>query len=121
ESLEAAGAVGIGVVRARANGHFMGTARMGDDPATSVCDRWGFTHRVRNLGVIDGSVFPTASGINPTTTICALALRTAEHLIDERGVSAPSARRASNAPAPSLPTVRLPVPAPKTNAFTADE
>jgi hypothetical protein len=88
ESLEEAGAVDIGIVRARANGHFMGTARMGDDPATSVCDRWGFTHRVRNLGIIDGSVFPTASGMNPTTTICALALRTAEHLIEQRGVPA---------------------------------
>jgi choline dehydrogenase-like flavoprotein len=121
ESLEAAGAIDIGVVRARANGHFMGTVRMGDDAGTSVCDRWGFTHRVRNLGVIDGSVFPTASGMNPTTTICALALRTAEHLIDEHGFSPPSARRSSSTPAPSLPTVRLPVPAPKANAFTADE
>lgn len=85
ESLEGAGISDIAVTRARANGHFMGTARMGDDPTTSVCDRWGFSHRVRNLGVIDGSLFPTAGGMNPTTTICALALRSARRLLDERG------------------------------------
>lgn len=105
ESLTEAGVVDIGVVQARANGHFMGTARMGVDPATSVCDRWGFTHRIRNLGIIDGSVFPTASGMNPTSTIAALALRTAEHLITERGLPAPEPRplKASRPAATLLP------------------
>jgi hypothetical protein len=62
----------------------MGTTRMGDDPATSVVDRWNFAHDVPNLGVIDGSVFVTAGGVNPTATIAALALRAAEQLIERR-------------------------------------
>jgi choline dehydrogenase-like flavoprotein len=66
------------------NAHSMGTARMGDDPARSVVDRWGMSHDVPNLGIIDASVFVTSGPLNPTSTICALALRTAEHLIDLR-------------------------------------
>ena len=62
----------------------MGTARMGDDLATSVVDRWNFAHDVPNLGVIDGSVFVTAGGVNPTATIAALALRAAEQLLERR-------------------------------------
>jgi choline dehydrogenase-like flavoprotein len=63
-------------------GHLLGTARMGTDPATSVCDPWGRTHDVPNLFVVDGSLFVTAGGVNPTSTICALALRTAGHIAD---------------------------------------
>ena len=61
-------------------GHLLGTARMGSDPETSVVDEYGRTHDVRNLYVVDGSVFVTASGVNPTATICALALRASERL-----------------------------------------
>ena len=57
---------------------------MGDDPATSVVDRWGRSHDVPNLFVYDGSVWPTSSGMNPTATIAALALRFAEHLVQTR-------------------------------------
>ncbi len=64
--------------------HMLGTARMGDDPATSVVDSWCMSHDVPNLGIIDGSVFVTASCVNPTSTIAALALRTAERLIETR-------------------------------------
>ena len=60
--------------------HLMGTARMGDDPATSVVDRWGRCHDVDNLFIADGSVFVTAAAVNPTPTLQALALRTADHL-----------------------------------------
>ena len=42
--------------------HNMGTARMGLDPATSVVNEWGRAHEVRNLFVIDGSIFTTAAG-----------------------------------------------------------
>jgi choline dehydrogenase-like flavoprotein len=59
----------------------MGTAVMGDDPRTSVVNRYGQSHDVANLYVIDGSVFPTATGVNPTATICALAKRTATHIV----------------------------------------
>lgn len=84
ESLVAAGAREVETVRTPLNGHFMGTARMGEDPATSVVDRWGLCHDVPNLAIIDGSVFVTSSGVNPTSTIAAFALRAAEHLLGER-------------------------------------
>ncbi len=54
--------------------HLMGTARMGADPDTSVVNEWGRCHDVRNLFIVDGSVFVTAAGVNPTNTIQALAL-----------------------------------------------
>jgi hypothetical protein len=41
-------------------------------------------HDIPNLGIIDGSVFVTAGAVNPTSTICALALRAVEHLIETR-------------------------------------
>jgi len=52
----------------------MGTARMGTDPDTSVVNDWGRCHDVRNLFIIDGSIFVTGAGVNPTCTIQALAL-----------------------------------------------
>jgi choline dehydrogenase-like flavoprotein len=58
--------------------HLMGTARMGDDPKTSVVNRWGRAHDVRNLFIVDGSVFVTAAAVNPTNTIQALALHVAD-------------------------------------------
>jgi choline dehydrogenase-like flavoprotein len=54
--------------------HLMGTARMGTDPARSVVNEWGRAHDCRNLFIIDGSVFVTSAGLNPTNTIQALAL-----------------------------------------------
>jgi gluconate 2-dehydrogenase alpha chain len=57
--------------------HVMGTARMGDDPAASVCDRWGRVHGLENVVLADSSVFPTSSGYGPTLTLVALALRAA--------------------------------------------
>src|SRR5690606_36296807 len=75
ESLTEAGARTTAWVEMRQNSHLIGTARMGDDPRTSVVDRWGRAHDVGNLVVIDGSVFVTAGAANPTSTLCALALR----------------------------------------------
>jgi choline dehydrogenase-like flavoprotein len=54
--------------------HLMGTARMGTDPSNSVVNKWGRCHDVRNLFIIDGSIFVTAAAVNPTSTIQALAL-----------------------------------------------
>lgn len=62
-------------------GHLLGTARMGSDPARSVVNPFGRAHDCPNLFVSDGSVFPTSSGVNPTATIAALALRCAEHVV----------------------------------------
>jgi gluconate 2-dehydrogenase alpha chain len=60
--------------------HLMGTLRMGDDPTTSVCDRWGRWHGIENLVIADSSPFPTGAGYGPTLTLVALALRTARGL-----------------------------------------
>jgi choline dehydrogenase-like flavoprotein len=86
ESLEAAGAAEIVVApQIRETGwHLLGTATMGLDPATSVVDAWGRTHDIPNLYIFDGSIWPTSSGMNPTATIAAMALRSAEHLVERR-------------------------------------
>jgi len=86
ESLLAAGAYDVIVAPfIEATGwHILGTCKMGDDPASSVVDRWGRTHDVPNLYVFDGSTWPTSSGMNPTATIAAMALRSTEHLIEQR-------------------------------------
>ncbi|MEM7024419.1 MAG: GMC family oxidoreductase [Pseudomonadota bacterium] len=64
--------------------HLMGTARMGDDPKRSVFDRNGQAHDVDNLFAVDGSLFVTGGAVNPTPTIQALALRTANYIANER-------------------------------------
>ncbi len=64
--------------------HLMGTARMGNDPKRSVVDQWCRSHDVPNLYVLDGSVFVTSSGFNPTATICAVALRAVNHMLENR-------------------------------------
>ena len=64
--------------------HVMGGLRMGDDPAASVCDRFGRFHDVDNLLCMDGGVFVTGSGYNPTLTIIALALRAAANMLSPR-------------------------------------
>lgn len=60
--------------------HLIGTTRMGDDPKTSVTDSFGRSHDHKNLFIVSSSLFPTAGTINPTLTIAALALRTAEEI-----------------------------------------
>jgi len=55
--------------------HIMGTCRMGDDPRTSVVDRWQRFHDIENMVCTDSSVFPTSTGYGPTLTIVALAIR----------------------------------------------
>ena len=72
--METAGAGDVFVAHQErsAGAHLLGTARMGNDPATSVVNRCGRSHDVPNLFVIDGSVFVTAASVNPTATIQAL-------------------------------------------------
>jgi gluconate 2-dehydrogenase alpha chain len=62
------------------NSHAYGGTRMGDDPATSVVDKYGLAHEAPNLMVLGGSTFPAVSGYNPTETIEALAWHAAEYL-----------------------------------------
>jgi choline dehydrogenase-like flavoprotein len=61
--------------------HVMGTLRMGNDPATSVCDRTGKLHDLGNVWCADGGLFPTSSGFNPTLTLQALALWVGANLV----------------------------------------
>ena len=77
--LEASGAKNVWRQEDDTN-HLAGTARMGNDRRTSVvnsdCRSWD----VPNLFICDGSVFPTTGGVNPSLTIQALALRTADRI-----------------------------------------
>ncbi len=76
---------------ADAGWHALGTCRMGDDPSSSVVDRWNRCHDVPNLYIMDGSCFVTSSSVNPAATIAAIALRATEHLIEGRyGQAVPS-------------------------------
>lgn len=65
--------------------HLNGTARMGDDPASSVvnadCRSWD----IPNLWICDGSVFPTVGGANPSLTIQAIACRTGDRISELAG------------------------------------
>ena len=60
--------------------HLLGTCRMGNDPKTSVIDRYHRAHDVPNLFICDGSSLVTSSRGQPTETICALAFRAGEHI-----------------------------------------
>ena len=84
ELLDAAGAVkkwAGPVNETRGGGHLMGTCRMGNDPKTSVVDKFNRAHDVPNLFVVDGSSFVTSGRNHPTCTIEALAYRAADNLI----------------------------------------
>jgi len=61
-------------------GHVCGTVRFGTDPATSVLNPQNRAHEVENLYVVDASFFPSSTGINPSLTVAANALRVAEHI-----------------------------------------
>jgi choline dehydrogenase-like flavoprotein len=63
--------------------HHMGTTRMGTSPEGSVVTPRTRTHDLRNLWVSGSSVFVTGGAMNPTLTIAALALKTAEHVDEE--------------------------------------
>ncbi len=62
-------------------GHIMGTCRMGADPKQSVVDARLRSHDHDNLYILGSSVFPTGGTANPTLTIAALSLRTAEAIV----------------------------------------
>jgi choline dehydrogenase-like flavoprotein len=87
EALTAAGATDTFVEAPMrvAGWHLMGTCRMGTDPNTSVVNEWGRCHDVRNLFIIDGSIFVTSGGVNPTNTIQALALHVADSIKSRLG------------------------------------
>ncbi len=84
EILDAAGAIkkwAGPVGETRSGGHLMGTCRMGNDPKTSVVDKFNRAHDVPNLFIVDGSSFVTSGRNHPTCTIEALAYRAADNIV----------------------------------------
>lgn len=87
EMLEASG---VKNVRSFDNGSFpgmaiheMGTARMGNDPKTSVLNRWNQMHDVPNVFVTDGSCMTSIACVNPSLTFMALTARAADYAVTE--------------------------------------
>ena len=62
------------------NSHAYGGTRMGDDPASSVVDKYGLAHEAPNLAILGASTFPSTTGYNPTETLQAHAWYAAEHI-----------------------------------------
>jgi choline dehydrogenase-like flavoprotein len=79
EIMRAAG--GADIWSAERTAHLLGTCRMGTDPTDSVVDGSCRAHDVPNLFVCDGSVFPTATAVNPSLTIEAIAARAADLIV----------------------------------------
>ncbi|RMH39820.1 MAG: GMC family oxidoreductase, partial [Alphaproteobacteria bacterium] len=94
EIIEAMGGVPLGDMPGKEEGygilapgriiHEVGTTRMGDDPKTSVLNAYCQAHDVKNLFVADAGPFVSQAHKNPTWTIMALAMRTAEYIAAER-------------------------------------
>ena len=63
--------------------HEHGCCRMGEDPKRSALNKWNQMHEVKNLFVVDGSAFTSASEKNPTLTILALSWRATDYLAEE--------------------------------------
>ena len=59
--------------------HEMGTARMGNDPKTSVLNKWNQIHAVQNVFVTDGACMTSAGNQNPSLTYMALTARAADY------------------------------------------
>ena len=69
------------IERGDTDAHIQGTVVMGNDPKTSIVDRYLVHHRYRNLLVLGSSANPTASPAYPTLTVSALSLWAADHLL----------------------------------------
>ena len=63
--------------------HELGTCRMGDNPKTSVLNKWNQSHDIKNLFVVDGSSFVSSGWQNPTMTLTALSMRASEYLAEQ--------------------------------------
>lgn len=84
----AVGAVGVTNTPPYPATHNLGTCRMSARPEDGVVDAYGRAHDVPNLFVSDGAVFTTGAAANPTLTIVALAIRQAEHIVEQLKVGA---------------------------------
>jgi choline dehydrogenase-like flavoprotein len=65
--------------------HFIGGTPMGSRPEESVTDSYGRTHDIPNLFIAGAGLYPTEGAVHPSFTLHALALRTAEHLVQHWG------------------------------------
>ena len=88
EIVKAAGGVLVNYSRGQLEGngtaiHEHGTCRMGADPKRSALNGFNQMHEVKNVLVVDGSAFPTATEKNPTLTILAMAWRASDRLAQE--------------------------------------
>jgi choline dehydrogenase-like flavoprotein len=63
--------------------HEQGTARMGNDPKTSVLNKWNQMHEVSNVFVTDGACMPSIGCQNPSLTFMALTARAADYAVSE--------------------------------------
>ncbi len=63
--------------------HEMGTARMGNDPKTSVLNKWNQLHECANVFVTDGSCMTSGACLNPSLTYMALTARACDHAVKE--------------------------------------
>ena len=63
--------------------HEMGTARMGNDPQTSVLNKWNQLHEVKNVFNTDGACMTSSACQNPSITYMALTARAADHAVSE--------------------------------------
>ena len=80
--LTAAGCRDVRLTPAPFESHPMGSMRMGRDPRKSVVDRFCRVHGTENVFIGGAAAFVTGGAVNPTLTIHALALRSAEHIVD---------------------------------------
>jgi choline dehydrogenase-like flavoprotein len=63
--------------------HEVGTCRMGDNPKTSVLNKWNQSHDIKNLFVVDGGAFVTCGWQNSSLTILSLSMRASEYLAEQ--------------------------------------
>jgi choline dehydrogenase-like flavoprotein len=63
--------------------HELGTCRMGDNPKTSVLNKWSQSHDIKNLFIVDGSSFVSGGWQNPTISLVALAMRASDYLAEQ--------------------------------------
>ena len=68
--------IGLGI-------HEMGTARMGNDPKTSVLNKWNQVHEAKNVFVTDGACMTSSACVNPSLTYMALTARAANYAVEE--------------------------------------
>ena len=85
EMLEAAGATNVRLYgKFSVPGfciHEVGTARMGNDPKTSVVNQYCQTHDVKNIFITDGACWASVACQNPTLTMMAITVRACDHII----------------------------------------